>query len=463
MSPHASIRSVLGALVTLVLIALAAPARADEPGAPPPPEPEAKVDGQLRNYVMSTRNRGDAKDWTQWAIGGQLGYQSAPVYGVSLGVRFYSAAGPAGNSDRPDAATGIPSRYESGLFDFTDRQNREVVVLGEAFVDFRHAGHHLWAGRHRLKTPMLNPQDGRMIPSLLQGGWYQNTSIEGLTLDLGYISHAYARSSAGWGRLDDVIGIYPQGRNLDGAPADYYRHLSSAGIFVGGLGYTQPLFSAQAWDYAFQNIFNVVYSDAFLTPKFGGYSLKLGGQYVGGQRLRNGGAADPTQRYFDQDRYDVFGGKAEVKTPSDLVLGANYDRVTSRGRFVFPRELGVEPLFVFLKRERTEGSGDVHAFSVTAGQTWSPGALLKRISTVVGYGHYYRTDPRQAVLNKNAFPSLYQINWDTHLHFDGALDGLVGELLVVYKGPLSDTHDNPRFVVNKVDMLHLDFILNYNF
>jgi hypothetical protein len=310
---------------------------------------------------------------------------------------------------------------------------------------------------------MLNPQDGRVIPTLFQGAWYRNGSLDGLTLDLGYISHVYARSGPRWTRVEDTLGIYPQGRNLDGTPASYDGNLRSAGIFVGGIGYEQPLFAVSAWDYALENILNVVYTDAFLTPEVNGMKLRFGAQYIGGQQLGGGGNADPAESYMQDDAYHVLGAKAQVQTPSELVLAVSYNRVTDDGRFVFPRELGVEPLFVFMKRERTEGSGDVHGASILAQQTWHPGGLFDRLSSATSFGVSLRTDPREAVLNKNGFPSLYQINWDTFVHFGGALEGLVGELLLVYKGPLEDTHGNPRFVVNKVDMFHVDFILNYNF
>lgn len=439
---------------------------APDPNAPTQPAPASspvQVDGQARSYVMSTINRGAPEDYAQWALGGQLGGQTASLYGFSLGARFYAALGVAGNSQVVDTVSGLPSRYESGLFDFTDRQQKELIVLGEAYADFRAAGHHLWAGRHRLKTPMLNGQDGRMIPTLFEGAWYQNTSLSGLALDLGYISHVYARSGPRWMRVEDAIGIYPQGRSLDGTPADYHGQLHSAGIFVGGVSYQHARFHVSAWDYALENILNVVYTDAFITPELDGMQLSFGAQYLGGQRLANGGNPDPAHAYMQDDAYHVFGAKAELRTPSDLLLAVNYDRVTRHGRFVFPRELGVEPLFVFMKRERTEGAGDVHGASLLVEQSWSPGGLIKRMSSGASYGVSFRTDPREADLNKNGFPSLYQINWDTFIHFGAPFEGLVAELLLVYKGPLADTYGNARFVVNKVDMFHADVILNYNF
>lgn len=446
------------------------PQRSTTNGTPASPEdvasaqaPLLQVDGQLRSYLMSTINAGSAQDWTQWALGGHLGVKTADFHGLSLSGRFFVAGGPAGNSGKVDAGTGLPSRYEAGLFDFTDRSNKEVAVLGEAYVAFDQDGHHAWLGRHLLKTPMLNPQDGRMIPTLFQGAWYQNTSLAGLTLDLGFISHAYARSGPGWARIQNTLGIYPQGRTADGMPASYFRSLSSLGIFVAGAAYKHDLFSASAWDHAFENIFNVVYSDAFFTPSVGDVGLRFGAQYVGGQKLGNGGSDDPAQRYFDRNTFHAFGAKAELKTKSDFVFAANYNRITKSGPYLFPRELGVEPLFVFLKRERTEGSGDVHAFSVQAQQTFKLGGAFQKLSTALAYGQYYRTDPRDAELNKYGFPSLYQINWDTFLYFGEGLEGLAGELLVVYKGPLSDTYDNPRFEINKVNMLHVDLILNYTF
>ena len=39
----------------------------------------------------------------------------------------------------------------------------------------------------------------------------------------------------------------------------------------------------------------------------------------------------------------------------------NYNRITTHGRYLMPREWGRDPFFTFFPRERNEGLGDVHA------------------------------------------------------------------------------------------------------
>jgi hypothetical protein len=43
------------------------------------------------------------------------------------------------------------------------------------------------------------------------------------------------------------------------------------------------------------------------------------------------------------------------------------------------------------------------------------------------------------------------------------MEGLDAEIIALYKGRVGETYETPAFEFNKVDMFHLNVILNYHF
>lgn len=60
-------------------------------------------------------------------------------------------------------------------------------------------------------------------------------------------------------------------------------------------------------------------------------------------------------------------------------------------------------------------------------------------------------------------PSYYQFNIDARYTFDGLLAGLNFELLYLYKAREGNVYGEWKFVINKVDMHRLNFIMNHIF
>ena len=254
------------------------------------------IDGAVRSYLMATANVGELSDWVSWANGASLGWQSSRFAGFGVGARFYATVATAGNATALDPTTGRPSRYELGLYDVVAKERADTALLGEAYLDFAASGHHVWLGRHRLKSPLINPQDGRMIPSLVQGVWYEGSFDRRLKLQLGYLSHVAPRSTGGFYSAADSIGLYPSGRSVIGQPSAYAGRLESAGVFVGSAAYRTPLFRAQAWDYLVENIFNTVYLEVGVRPKDRHLGYIVDAQVLAQQRLGQGGSDGFNQR-----------------------------------------------------------------------------------------------------------------------------------------------------------------------
>ncbi len=457
----------------LLLLAKSAGAREPSPSGAEQPQPsdetglhpftDGTFNGQVRSYFMATQNDAALRDWYSLALGGSLAYHTAPVWGLGMGARLYAVREVVGNSDATDSVTDRPSRYELGLYDVQDPKATEFGLLGEAYVDFLQGPHSAWLGRHRLETPLFNPQDGRMIPTLAQGIGYSGRFESGLNLQAAYVTHVSPRGSDAFFRVDNSLGKYPVGRNTDGTLSDYAGNTDSLGLAIGSLGYEDERLQIHVWDYFAENVFNVMYSDAFVSIPSEPFTWRFGAQYFMSWKVGDGGNPDPSRAFVDQHVARGFGGQIQARTKAKWSVTANYNRITDEGRFLFPREWGREPLFVFQKRERSEGSGDLHAVSFELAKLWDF-AARGRLRTQLGYGQYYRPDPTEPALNKYAMPSLWQANLDSTYYFGGALTGLNVEFLVVYKGQLRDSaNDNPNFVLNKVDMSHWNVIANYEF
>src|SRR5690606_5340700 len=139
----------------------------------------------------------------------------------------------------------------------------------------------------------------------------------------------------------------------------------------------------------------------------------------------------------------------------------NYTRITDHGRFLFPREWGIESFYTFLPRERMEGMGDVHAVMMQHRRKLDK---LKQLDLQASAGVYLLPSVTNAQLNKYAMPSFYQANMRLGYTFSGFMHGLKADLLYVYKGNLTkDLEEAPSFIHNKVNMHHVSLVLDYYF
>lgn len=424
---------------------------------------KGKTTGYIRSFFMATQNEGDLQDWNALAIGGFLKYQTSSYYGFSFGAAFYNSMN-LGISDITvrDAQTNKESRYESGLFDVNDLTNREVSILGELYLKYQNNGHNLTIGRYKLKTPFLNPEDGRMIPTLEQGVWYNYlSSTKKWSVDATWITHIAARSTSEFMSTGRSVGSYPQGKNPDGSNSNYKGNVHSAGLGIVAFNYKDEHFGFKAYDYHFDNVFNMPFVEGYV--KFGGerFTHKISGQYGAQFKMGNGGNEDPTKAYVHDDLAQVIGAQYQIKLPKGCIVSGNWNYITDNGRFLFPREWGREFFFVFQKRERLEGAGNTQAWMIDIKREFAMGN--QTLAVKIGYGQYLRPEANSFELNKYAFPANDQLNVDIFFYTRKDRKGLVIEWLTSYKGAIGNTFENPNFIINKVNMINHNIVLNYLF
>ncbi|MGO4919531.1 OprD family outer membrane porin [Maribacter spongiicola] len=417
-----------------------------------------KLSGQWRTYYMMTSNKGELKDFNSLATGGKLKYQYNLIENLEIGAALYNATN-LGIQDLtiPDGTTGRLSRYEEGLFDRLDLENDAVFLFGELYAKYHLDQHSFTLGRMKINTPLINPEDGRMIPTLVQGFWYkynkQKTSFQ-----FGILNEIAPRSTGKFYGIGESIGTYPVGRNNFGTASQYADNTASDYILMANVDFeVTDDFNVRIWNQYVDNIFNSFY----IKPAYKiSASLMLEGEWLHQNKMGEGGSGIDSLRYFNQKSSDVLGMKIAYKSKAGLV-SLSYNRILPHGQFISPREWGREDLFSFQKRERSEGSADNHALVLNYKKDFT---LLKDLNlmSILSIGKHWKPYPIDAILNKYAMPDYTHINLDIFFNIK-KLKRLQPELLLTSKMGNGDIPDNANFFFNKVDMFHLDLILNYNF
>lgn len=419
--------------------------------------------GRFRYFSSWTWNEGALSDYYANAIGGAVRYETARFHNFQFALSGLFTMN-VGSSDmtKPDPTTGQLNRYEIGLFDLTDPTNkRSMAQVEELYLKYNFKKGRVILGRQFIHTPLVNLQDGRMHGNSVSGIWTGYAPNSKWKLEGGWLWGIFPRSTNRWYNVGQSIGLYPNGVNPDGTKGNYGGNVKSAGIGVVSAVY-QPIKSLeiQVWNYLLENVQNSVFTQALYKPKVGAKTnLIVGGQFIRQDALNAGGNADQSLTYMPKgSKAMTFGGKLGAKTgPVEYTL--NYNRITKHGRYLFPREWGRDPFFTFMPRERNDGFGDVHAFVFSLG--YNP--PKNGFSGVLGAGYFELPDVKNTALNKYGMPSYYQINLDLKYEFNKAFKGLELQFLVVAKLAKGNTYDNPRFVLNKVNMLHTNLVLNYYF
>ncbi len=443
---------------------------------PPPPAPDTAnisnvleafqhghFQGSFRSFLMVTDNARNLTDYYAWAVGGGLHFHTAAWHGFSFGLggafNFNVSSSDLGQRD---PATGALNRYEIGLFDVENPNNRnDLDRLEELWLRYEWKNARITLGQQALQTPFINYQDGRMRPTTEAGIWSVLNPSKNTKIEAGWLWKISPRSTVHWYPIGESIGLYPKGLNPDGTSSGYPANLRSNGI--GMLGVSRQWgknTKIQFWDQYVDQIFNTTLVQAdYIRPLQRGNTLLLGAQWTHQNAVANGGNPDPSKSYFEKNaRSNTFSMQAGWKRGGWKALTA-YTRITAEGRFLSPREWGREPFYTFMSRERIEGSGNVQA--VSGRLSWQ--SAREKWLLEAGYGHFYLPDVHDSPLNKYAFPAYRQFNFDARYTFGGALEGLRAQFLYVWKGRLGEVYGNDKYVINRVNVSLYNLIFNYTY
>lgn len=424
---------------------------------------KGKPQVQLRYFFLGTQNDGQLSDAYAHALGGGIRYETGSFYGFQAGAGVFSVFNLASSDlTRTEPLTGQPNRYEIGQFDLlSPSTKKDMNRLEEAFLRYKWKETSLSFGRMVLKTPFLNPQDGRMRPTAESGFWLESKALKNLEVQAGFLNAISPRSTFKWFRIGDSFGIYPSGVSEWGAKSAYARKVQSEFVALLGLQYKLGEKARfRFWEVWIDNVSQTLMIQADnegITSA--SWAPVWGLQWIRQDQVGNGGHANPALAYVSKGwKANVFGVRLGVRKRK-WETSLNYTRITAEGRYLFPREWGRDPFFTFLPRERNEGAGDVHAFVLKSGTVWETIHLRPEL----GLGYYRMPDVKNVRLNKYGMPSYYQLNASLKYDFPSALKGLEAELLLVYKRRDGATYGNLAYVYNKVNMWQINAVVNWRF
>lgn len=236
---------------------------------------EGKASGQIRAFYINrdytfadstataTPNKNLDRDGL--ALGGKLGFETAPVYGVSAGAVFYT-------TNAMDASSGTVAKNDTTLFDKDVAGNRKnATYLGQAYVQAKLGNTLVKVGRQQLDTPLAGSDDARMLPTLFEAAVVINSDIKDTTLIGAHVTRiAYGTFANGYpggelalvsgygNRTDYKVGVFQSmGQAALGDSAKNSGVTAAAAIYKGIPGLT-----VQVWDYYAHEILNAIYAQA---------------------------------------------------------------------------------------------------------------------------------------------------------------------------------------------------------
>jgi len=124
--------------------------------------------GQVRNFTMSTINKGELNDYYANAIGRSIHYESLPYKGFSVGLNGIFVYKTFSNDLLEiDTNVNAHSSYELQLFDVEHKGNyTDIDRLEELFLKYESKKLRLIYGKMEMKSPLINLHDGRMKPKV---------------------------------------------------------------------------------------------------------------------------------------------------------------------------------------------------------------------------------------------------------------------------------------------------------
>ncbi|MFZ9660380.1 MAG: OprD family outer membrane porin [Chitinophagaceae bacterium] len=421
---------------------------------------ESKFYINLRFNHIETYNQDSLTDYYATALTSTLKFES----GSFKGFRFaaggqYSADIGSSDLNSPDKSTGSVSRYEISLFDLEDRNNRNRLYrLDQLYLNYSWKNNTITAGRQLLNTPLLNPQDGFTRPSAVEAIWMNVEASEKITFQGGYVSKVSPRGTVKFHTVAESIGMYGVGFNLDGTKSGYKYNVHSNGLYVAGLRYTRNEKSTtQLWNYFIDKVANTIYFQTDHEYEYANDMFSVLGLIIVHQnKISNGGNDDQDKTYFAPNTSNLISGRIGIGKGMDR-FHLNISQVLGNSRYLFPREWGKEPFYTSMKRERIEGAGNLSAYTVN----YIHNDEEHRWRTEWAYGYFHLPDVKNTVINKYMFPSFHQFAADVTYAFAGKLKNMDMGLTYTYKKNAAPFEGN-KYIINRVNMHHINFVLNYH-
>lgn len=424
---------------------------------------EKKIDifpeAQFRSFWMNTSYSIPSLK-SDYALGTSLNLVGKITYAKHWNLHFgYRTFANVMSSEiwMPDPATGQANRYEAGLFDLLNTQDRFFGKLETFSLSYTNTNFGLKVGRMGINTDWVNSQDGRLSPTAVQG---LNTWIilaKKWKLNLWAIDRLSIRGSSEWLGVGETVGIYPQGRSVAGRPGNYFGNTESNWLWISELDRQWTGGSKIHFSHTLaQNLFSTYWA-SFEKNKKNKTTIWTFGVQSGVQHgVGEGGNPDAKLAYKMPEDVNYATSVRLGFRNGSWITHLNYTHVGGKGRWLSPREWGKDAWYTFIPRERNEGFESVDALV---------GYLEYRFEKVPIqlYAHggiHWLYDVENVAANKYNFPSYRQLNLGVKYQ-PSKIKNLDFHFIFVSKEPLGYQKITANQVYNKVELLHFNGIMNW--
>lgn len=256
---------------------------------------EGKTSGQIRAFYINRdydkRNEtpnSATQDRSAFTLGGKLGYETAPLHGISAGAMFYTVNGMGLNNS--DSWKVDPSLFGTNTKTSGAADRPDVTYLGQAYVQAAIGNTTVKIGRQELNTPLAGADDVRTLPNLFEAAIVINKDLPNTTVIAGHVTAESAGSfmngyypstshgvsalglQSGYG-MGGSTGKYVSMSKMaltsfgfDGSDANKVLatgNVSNSGVSVLALiNNSISGLTVQLWDYYAWDIINAIYAQA---------------------------------------------------------------------------------------------------------------------------------------------------------------------------------------------------------
>ncbi len=392
----------------------------------------------LQDSITPAPDIANEKTQQYSALGGYLGYETAPLYNISVGATLYTSQ-PFGNN--PDDRRGLGGLYEG------NGEQESYTVFGEAYVKFDYEDHLVKVGRQEMPDyRFVSLSDIRMTPYTHEGAIYENTVFNQLKFNLAYITKMKERTADSFIDMARAarLKVSSSGKTLIRGkydPSDYadneYRG-DKKEMSMASLLYNSDSLSVEGWNYYVDDFVNTVYlyGQYDFTPKNSDIALTLSAQYAN-QFDVGDHIAGNINTWF-------YGLKFQAYTQGlTLFVGYNevdYNEDSYDGGTLFVR-WGSPQMFNSFQVQDSELAG-TKSYGVGVQYQFDQNSIMPGVVMRLRYGDYdlpdelHKTDARQdrteTTFDVNyAFPKQASIG-------DLSLDGLSLQFRIAYNNYDSD-------------------------
>lgn len=287
---------------------------------------KGKVDGQVRGMYEYQNNQmyntgTTTNNNSAFAAGGNLGFTTAPYYGIQAGAKFYTTQvlATSANFNGKPAGTNQASLapYVENTAGTSSSNAQSYSVLGQAFVQGTYGKTIAKVGRQQLDTPLAGSDDNYMIPNLFQAGVLINQDIPQTTLVAAYVNGMMGGTTGdSHSNLNPQTAFNSMSRSALGSVVGLNTIGDEPVWALAAVNSSIPFTTVQGWFYQNIDVLNAWYFSADVAVPVSGFKPYLSGQWY---NLNNiGNTKNLLGTLNTSVNYSVTGVKGGLETPIGL-------------------------------------------------------------------------------------------------------------------------------------------------